>query len=127
MTTFLARRGQVHQNQMIAHVTPYDHTARNMMFGMRAWFMAHGSNSVEAMKKSMGAMYGMIQQQAALLSFVEAFWVMGVIFLCMLPLLFFLRDARELHKHEKKSGAGQESAESAPSTQPEPELAGAFH
>jgi DHA2 family multidrug resistance protein len=127
MTTFLARRGQVHQNQMIAHVTPYDHTARKMMFGMRAWFMAHGSNSVDAMKKSMGAMYGMIQQQAALLSFVEAFWIMGVIFLCMLPLLFFLRDARELHKHEKKSGAGQESAESAPSTQPEPELAGAFH
>jgi hypothetical protein len=31
----------------------------------------------------MGAMYGMVQQQAALLSFVEAFWVMGVIFLCM--------------------------------------------
>ncbi len=47
----------------------------------------HGSNSVDASRKALGAIYGMVQQQAALLSFVEAFWIMGVIFLCMLPLL----------------------------------------
>src|SRR5208283_3860438 len=105
MTTFLARRGQVHQNQLIAHVTPYDPTVRNMMRGMRGWFMAHGSNSVEAAQKSLGAMYGMVQQQAALLSFVEAFWIMGVIFFCMLPLLIFLRNARDLHPHERQGAA----------------------
>jgi DHA2 family multidrug resistance protein len=56
MTTFLAGRGRVHQNQMIGHLTPFNLTAGNMMYGMRAWFMTHGSNSVDAMKKSMGAM-----------------------------------------------------------------------
>jgi len=34
-----------------------------------------------------------------MLSFVEAFWVMGVIFLCMLPLLLLLRNPRKLHPH----------------------------
>jgi DHA2 family multidrug resistance protein len=126
MTTFLARRGQVHQNQMIAHVTPFDHTARNMMYGMRAWFMTHGSNSVAAMQKSMGAMYGMIQQQAALLSFVEAFWLMGIIFLGMLPLLVFLRNARDLDPRVKQS---QVRKRVAPGQEPVPEaeMAGAFH
>ena len=126
MTTFLARRSQLHQNQLIAHVTPYDHTARNMLYGMRAWFMMHGSNSVDAMKKSMGAMYGMIQQQAMLLSFVEAFWVMGVIFLCMLPLVLLLRNARDLHPHQKAPASARRNGRQ-PEPASEPELAGALH
>ena len=56
----------------------------------------------DAQHKAMGAIYGMVQQQAAMLSFVEAFWVMGVIFLGMLPLVLLLRNARDLHPHEKK-------------------------
>ena len=126
MTTFLARRSQLHQNQLIAHVTPYDHTARNMLYGMRAWFMMHGSNSVEAMKKAMGAMYGIVQRQAMLLSFVEAFWIMGVIFLCMLPLVLLLRNARDLHPHQKPPISARRKGRQ-PEPASEPELAGAFH
>jgi len=36
-------------------------------------------------------MYGLVQQHAAMLAFVEAFWVMGVAFLLMLPLLPLLQ------------------------------------
>ncbi|HEY4961798.1 MAG TPA: DHA2 family efflux MFS transporter permease subunit [Terriglobales bacterium] len=127
MTTFLARRGQVHQNQLIVHVTPYDHGTQMSLRGMQAWFQMHGSNSVDAMKKSMGAIYGMVQQQAALLSFVEAFWIMGVIFFCMLPLLLFLRNARDLHPHERKSKGGRDGQPTDAKPEPEPELIGAFH
>jgi MFS transporter, DHA2 family, multidrug resistance protein len=126
MTTFLARRGQLHQNQLIAHVTPYDPAARNMLRGMRGWFLSHGSNSVDAARKSMGAMYGLVKQQAALLSFVEAFWIMGVIFLCMLPLVLLLRNARDLHPHEKKSSTTRQTAQQAATAESEPELIGAF-
>ena len=126
MTTFLARRSQVHQDQLVSHITPYDHSAGMMMRGMKGWFMAHGSNSVEAMQKSLGAMYGMVQQQAALLSFVEAFWIMGVIFLAMLPLVLLLRNARDLHPHQKKpKAAKQNGTQQEPAA--EPEMAAAFH
>jgi MFS transporter, DHA2 family, multidrug resistance protein len=126
MTTFLARRQQVHQDQLVSHITPYDHTAGQMFRGMQSWFMSQGSSSVDAMHKSMGVMYGMVQQQAALLSFVEAFWVMGVIFLCMLPLVLLLRNARDLHPHEKKPAAANHNHKQ-PEPAPEPEMAGAFH
>jgi MFS transporter, DHA2 family, multidrug resistance protein len=127
MTTFLARRGQVHQNQLVSHITPYDHGTQMTFRGMQAWFQMHGSNSVEASRKAMGAIYGMVQQQAALLSFVEAFWVMGVIFLCMLPLVLMLRNARDLHPHENKSsGATVNGKQPEPATS-EAEMAGAFH
>jgi len=125
MTTFLSRRSQVHQNQLVAHITPYDHAVRNMMNGMRGWFMAHGSNPVEATRQSLGAIYGMVQQQASLLSFVEAFWVMGVIFLCMLPLVLLLRNARDLHPHEPKSKAAKRNGQQPEPA--EPEMAAAIH
>ncbi len=128
MTTFLARRSQVHQNQMVSHISLFDHNAQNMWLGMKSWFELHGSNPVEASRKALGAMYGMVQQQAMMLSFVEAFWVMGIIFFCMAPLLLLLRNPRKLHPHEpraKKNGREARAATSA--TEPEPELVGIMH
>jgi len=124
MTTFLARRSQLHQNQLVSHITPYDHTADTMFRGMQSWFMAHGADRVDAMHKSMGALYGMVQQQAMLLSFVEAFWVMGVMFLCMVPLVLMMRNARDLHPHEKQPKTADQKDRQH---ETEPELAGAFH
>jgi DHA2 family multidrug resistance protein len=121
MTAFLARRSQVHQNQMVSHISTFSHETWNMWHGMTNWFQSHGANSVEAGRKALGAMYGMLQKQAMMLSFVEAFWVMGVIFLCMVPLLFLLRNPRKLHPHEPKR---RQAAVGVRSHEPEPELAG---
>jgi DHA2 family multidrug resistance protein len=122
MTTFLARRSQVHQNQMVGHISAFDHQTWNMWHGMTNWFQSHGANSVEAQRKALGMMYGMLQRQAMMLSFVEAFWVMGVIFLCMAPLLLLLRNPRKLHPHEPKR---RRLAVEQPAHEPEPELVGA--
>ena len=123
MTTFLARRNQVHQDQFVSHVSAYDPRMRNMLRGLQSWFQIHGFNSVDAEQKSLAAVYGMVQQQAAMLSFVEAFWVMGVIFLCMLPLLFMLRNARSLHPHTRKAPSVAGQRRSVVSTvEPEEEL-----
>ncbi len=129
MTTFLARRSQVHQNHLVSHISTFDHTTQLTMRGMTAWFQMHGSNSVEASRKALGAMYGMVQQQAMMLSFVEAFWVMGVIFLCMAPLLLLLRNARDLHPHTPKMKKRERAPVEVASQQPEhePELVGAMH
>jgi hypothetical protein len=96
-----------------------------MFRGIQGWFLAHGSNSIDAAEKSMGALYGMVQQQAALLSFVEAFWIMGVVFVTMLPLVLLMRDARTLHSPRPAASAGKAEV-SQPSIE-EPELLGAFH
>jgi len=128
MNTFLSRRSQVHQNQLVSHVTQYDLRTQMALRGMKNWFQLHGSNSVDAARKSLGAIYGMVQQQAAMLSFVEAFWVMGMIFVGMLPLLLLLRNARELHPHTSKIVDKPQPTEMAPEApvepEPEPELAG---
>jgi hypothetical protein len=101
---------------------------RTMLHGLQSWFQLHGYSSVDAAKKSLAAIYGMVQQQAAMLSFVEAFWVMGVIFLGMLPLLFLLRNARSLHPHTRKTdGAVGQPRSVAPRVETEEELVGVAH
>jgi hypothetical protein len=98
---------------------------RDMLRGLQGWFQLHGFNSVDASRKSLAAIYGMVQQQAAMLSFVEAFWVMGVIFLGMLPLLLLLRNARSLHPHTRKTdGAVGQPRSVAATVEPEEELVG---
>jgi DHA2 family multidrug resistance protein len=91
MTTFLARRTQLHQNHLVANVTAGNPQALRLFRGMQANFYAHGADAVTASRKSIAAMYGLVQQHAAMLAFVEAFWVMGVVFLLMIPFLPLLQ------------------------------------
>jgi len=94
MTTFLARRSQMHQNRLIEGITAGSLKTRDMRHGLEAWFHTNGADTHTASGRALAVLYGMVQRHASMLSFVEAFWVMGVIFLVMLPLLLLLRDPR---------------------------------
>jgi len=91
MTTFLARRQQVHQNHLISNISPYDPETWQMLQGARAWFMSRGADHSTAMQQAYGSLYGTVQRQAAMLSFVEAFWVMAVVFFVVIGAVFILR------------------------------------
>ena len=94
MTTFLARRSQLHQNHLIAKIGATDLTTRKMLQSMQGWFHLRGFDSYTASRKAVAAMYGMVQAHASMLAFVEAFWVMGIMFLLMLPFILLLRNPR---------------------------------
>ncbi|MBV8050362.1 MAG: DHA2 family efflux MFS transporter permease subunit [Acidobacteriaceae bacterium] len=94
MTTFLARRSQLHQNHLISKIGATDLTTRKMLHGMQTWFHVRGFDNYTASRKALGAIYGMVQAHASMLAFVEAFWVMGIIFLLMLPFILLLRRPR---------------------------------
>jgi hypothetical protein len=36
----------------------------------------------------------MLQRQATMLAFVENWWLMGVAFLCLIPLMFLMKKAK---------------------------------
>ncbi|HLV85784.1 MAG TPA: DHA2 family efflux MFS transporter permease subunit [Candidatus Sulfotelmatobacter sp.] len=100
MTTFLARRTQRHQEHLIAKITPGDPATLRLLQGLRTNFYLHGSDSVTAARKALGALYGMVERHASMLAFVEAFWVMGVVFLLMLPFLPLMQ-----YRRARKSNA----------------------
>jgi DHA2 family multidrug resistance protein len=94
VTTWVARRSQFHQSVLVAHVTPYSLPLQQSLAQGRAMLFRHGSDWVTARRQSAGLLYGIVQQQAALLSFVEAFRIMGFLFLAIIPLVFLMRRAK---------------------------------
>jgi DHA2 family multidrug resistance protein len=91
MTTFLTRRQQVHQNHLISNISVYDPQTWQMLQSAKAWFMSRGADTHTATRQAYGAVYGTVQRHAAMLSFVEAFWIMAVVFFLMIPAVFILR------------------------------------
>ena len=91
MTTFLARRNQFHHNRLVENITAGDTGTMQMLNGMKAWFESQGADAMTASRQALAGIYGMIQRHAAMLSFVEAFWLLGVMFIGMAPFLFVLR------------------------------------
>ena len=90
-TTLLAREQQVHTSIMGAHINPYSEPARLMLQQMRAAFVAAGSDPTTALQRTYAALFGMVQQQAAMMSFVEIFFWFGVLFFAVLPLVLLMR------------------------------------
>jgi MFS transporter, DHA2 family, multidrug resistance protein len=117
MTTFLTRRAQFHQNHLIENVQPGSLRLQEMLAGMQAWFHSAGADKYTASRKALAAMYGLVQRHAAMLSFVEAFWIMGVVFLLIIPLIFLLRNPIKEHATERAMAAG-----TAPQVQEEEEI-----
>jgi DHA2 family multidrug resistance protein len=91
VTTFVARRSQFHQSVLVSHVTPYSLPAEQMLAQGRAMLLNRGSDWGTAGRQSLGLLYRAVQEQAALLSFVEAFHIMGFLFLATIPLIFLMR------------------------------------
>ncbi len=91
VTTLLARRSQTHQQILAAHVTPYDAPYREALAQATALAHAHGSTLPDAAAQATGMIYGTVQRQASMLSFADAFRVMAVLFLAIVPLMFLMR------------------------------------
>ncbi len=92
--TLLARKQQVYINVLGEHVEPYSPPARQLLDSMYAAFLAAGSDPVTAMQRAYAAVFAMVQRQAAMLSFVDLFRGLGIMFLCLVPLVLLMKRPR---------------------------------
>ncbi|HEX6908485.1 MAG TPA: DHA2 family efflux MFS transporter permease subunit, partial [Terriglobales bacterium] len=107
MTTLLARRGQLHHSHLAANISAYDRETRQALRGLETWFQSRGADAHTATHQAYGAIYAYVQQHAAMLSFVDAFWVMAVMFLAMIPFIFIMRGIRAPAAALQPPGASQ--------------------
>jgi DHA2 family multidrug resistance protein len=89
--TMLARQRQAYGAILGEHVTPFDLTTAGVLEGLKAGFMAAGADVVTATNQAYAAIYGMIQRQAAMVSFVTIFRLLGMLFLVMIPLVMIMK------------------------------------
>ncbi|MGA3017009.1 MAG: DHA2 family efflux MFS transporter permease subunit [Bryobacteraceae bacterium] len=91
VTTLLARRSQYHQSVLVSHLTPYDANYRDAVASATAMLHGRGASLPDAAVQAQGLIYGNMQRQAGMLAFSDAFWVMGVLFLLIIPLMFMMK------------------------------------
>jgi len=92
-TTILATRSQFHQARLVGNVTPLNPGYLSWYHATVAQLMADGQPRMAAQAKALGIAYGTVQTQATLMSFVDTFYLAGVLMLALIPLVFVLKRA----------------------------------
>jgi DHA2 family multidrug resistance protein len=92
--TMLARNTQATTAVLGANVTAYDHASQATLMQMRAAFIASGSDPVTATSRANAAVFGMVQRQATMVSFVGIFLLLGILFIALVPLVLLMRRPR---------------------------------
>jgi DHA2 family multidrug resistance protein len=90
-TTMISRSSQLFVNRLGVHVNPYDPQTQMMLEQMRGHFLSRGADMVTATRQAYAAVNGVVQQQAALLAYLNEFKIFGAIFLFMLPLILLMK------------------------------------
>ncbi len=89
--TLLDRSRQSEVNVLGSHVSAFSPTARATFESLRRMFVAHGSDPATAVHQSYVAVWGMVQRQAAMISYLEVFRAMAVLFAVAIPFVFLLK------------------------------------
>jgi MFS transporter, DHA2 family, multidrug resistance protein len=94
VTTMLDRRTQFHQSRLTENVNDYSAAYHNMMNGLQTKLVAAGSTAAHATAQAHGMIYNTIQRQAVMLSFIDNFKMLGVVFLAVIPVLLMMKKPR---------------------------------
>jgi DHA2 family multidrug resistance protein len=89
--TMLARRRQAFGSMLGEHVTLFDPATNEMLAQLKAAFLARTGDAVAATNQAYVVLYGMVQRQAAMVSFVMIFRLLGILFFVMVPLVLLMR------------------------------------
>ena len=89
-TTLIARREQYHQSVLVEHTTSLSSQYNAAVHALQQAYLAYSGSAVDALHQAQAQIYAMVQRQAAFLSFNDAFWVMAIILVAMIPLAFLM-------------------------------------
>ena len=94
VTTVLARRAQYHQAQLVGNLTPYDFAYNLSLHQGAQALQQKGFEGTQAQQGSLANIYHELLRQASMLSFNDAFHLTCIIMLCVLPLVYLMRQGK---------------------------------
>jgi MFS transporter, DHA2 family, multidrug resistance protein len=100
--TMFAHRAQVHQSHLVEHLTVLDTALQSAMTKGQALLPARGVPAAIAANTTLARIYRELVRQATMLGFNDAFYVLSLLMVCVLPLLFLIR--RPAHQTSPVAG-----------------------
>jgi DHA2 family multidrug resistance protein len=90
ITTLVSRGAQTNQALLAPHLSRFDPVMQQKLAAIQAGLAQHGSNW-EAMKRAPRILYGILQQQSALLSYVHNFQMFALLCILTAPLVLLFK------------------------------------
>jgi DHA2 family multidrug resistance protein len=90
-TTLISRQSQGFLHDLIVRISLYNPVAVTRLAMMQRAMRAHGMSSVTAAHEAYVLMFRAVQRQAMMLSFIETFWTLAIIFIGLMPLVFLMK------------------------------------
>jgi DHA2 family multidrug resistance protein len=85
------RKQQIHINNLGKYVNPGNPSANSMIQNLTAFFISQGKDATTASRQAYAAVWGMVQRQAAMLSYDDVFLLLAIMFLVMFPFIFIMK------------------------------------
>lgn len=94
ITTFISRLSQQHRVNLIAHLDKTDFKVQNQITMLQKGFMAKGFTFDQALQKAHQVLDFQVMKQANVLSFMDIFLYLGILFLICIPVVMVLKTGK---------------------------------
>ena len=91
ISVIVSRRAQFHQGILAGHTSAFDPALQQRMAGLVRTFELKGFDHVTALNMAHKMLYGGMERQAAMLGYIDAMVVFGVIAAVMVPAAFLMK------------------------------------
>lgn len=91
ITTFISRFGQQHRVDLISHLDATKFEVQQRIQQMQMSFMAKGYSVNEALDKAHKAIEGSVIKQSTVLSYMDVFLYLGILFLLCIPFMLMVK------------------------------------
>ncbi|MNQ67082.1 Multidrug export protein EmrB [compost metagenome] len=91
ITTFITRFSQEHRVDLLTNLDPAKFDVQQRIQGMQRAFMSKGYTADVALKKAYQAIDYSILKQSTVMSYIDIFMYLGIMFLCCIPIIFFIK------------------------------------
>ena len=95
ITTFLANRNELYYATLSSHLDGNELNVQQRLAMLKNNFVAKGFTPDVALQKAYAILNAMVRKQAAVLSYMDVFLYLGIIFLICIPFILFVRERRK--------------------------------
>ena len=94
ITTFIANRSELYRSNLVSHLDVNDFDVQQRVAGLKASFMAKGLSPDVALQSAYKVLDFSVTKQATVLSYMDVFLYLGIVFLVCIPFVLFVRERK---------------------------------
>jgi DHA2 family multidrug resistance protein len=95
ITTYMARKNMMHRSDLVTKLDATNPAVQQRVQAMQHNFVSKGMNADVALKSSYSALDHVVTRQAAVLSYMDVFLLLGIMFLICVPFVLMVKGNKQ--------------------------------